>query len=197
MFGLIALALILVWLFASIALARWVGRWVPHGGVRFLVTVLLAPILFALPLADEIIGKTQFDKLCEDAKEIRIHGTIPVGEELYFSDGRWRRADREIPLAESNRITDAIEALLEYETTPYQPVDSFMPIATSEVRIKDRRTGNVLAVYREFITRGGWISRSLEKPLLSRDGCAPEERGPALQQTLLPFNKSQHQGGTK
>lgn len=197
MFGLIALALILVWLFASIALARWVGRRVPHGGVRFLVTVLLAPTLFALPLADEIVGKFQFDRLCEGAKEIKIHKTILVGEELYFSDGRWRRADRDIPLAESNRIAGVVKKMLEYETTPYQPVEAVMPIATSEVRIKDRRTGDVLAAYREFITRGGWISRNLEKPLLSRDGCAPEERGPVLQQTLLPFNKSQHQGETK
>lgn len=197
MFGLIVLALIVGWLLASIALARWIARRIPREGVRFLVTLLLASSLFVLPFADEILGKFQFDRLCEEANEITIHGTIPVGEELYFSDGRWRRADREIPLAESNRIAGVIKKMLEYETTPYQSVEAAMPIATSEVRVKDRRRGDVLAVYREFITRGGWISRSLEKPLLSRNACAPEKRGPALQQALLPFNKSRHEGETK
>lgn len=82
----IAVSGILAWLAARVLAARTSKLW-----VRWLLTMLVLPFVFIAPLADEIIGKFQFDRLCEEAKEVKIHATHPVGEELYMPDGTWRR----------------------------------------------------------------------------------------------------------
>ena len=194
MFGLIALVLILVWLFASIALARWIGRRVPHGGIRFLVTVLLAPILFTLPLADEIIGKVQFDRLCEGAREVKVHGTIPMGAELYFPGGEWRRSERDIPLQEAQRIDGLIKKLIRDEHGKSTVVPGWIPMLAYETKIFDRRDGRLLVSYQFFSTPGGWIGRRLEKPLVVRDQCFPENFGTTtLNKAIFPFDSSKEQ----
>jgi hypothetical protein len=189
MFGLIVLALLLIWLFASIGFARWIGRRVPQQRIRFVLTVLLAPIFFVLPLADEIIGKLQFDRLCEDAREIKIHGTIPMGEELYSSGGEWRRSDRDIPLHEAQRIDRVTEGLVRYDNGKPTVVPGWIPMLAYETKIFDRRDGRLLASYKFFSTSGGWISRRLEKPLVVRDQCFPEDSN-QYQKKIFPFDSS-------
>lgn len=192
MFGLIALALILGWLIASIALARLATRRISRAGIRFVVAVLLVPLLFALPFADEILGKPQFDRLCERAKEIRIHGTIPMGEELYFPDGRWRRSDRDIPLKEAQRIDALMKTLIRYEDSKTAVVPGWIPILAYETKIFDQRDGRLLASYEYFSTSGGWISRRLEKPLVIMDQCFPEDSN-QYRKKVFPFDSGKEQ----
>jgi hypothetical protein len=194
MFGLIAMALILIWLLASIALARWIGRWVPREGVRFLVTVVLVPTLFVLPLADEILGKPQFDRLCEEAKEIKVHGTIPMGKELYLPGGKWRRSDRDIPLLEAQRIDGLMEGLVRDEHGKSTVVPGWIPMFAYETKIFDRRDGRLLASYKHFSTPGGWIGQRLEKPLIVKDQCFPENFGTTtLNKAIFPFESNKGQ----
>lgn len=194
MFGLIALALLSVWLFASIGLARWIGMRVPKQRIRLVLTVFLAPIFFVLPLADEIIGKLQFDRLCEDAREIRIHGTIPLGAELYLPGGEWRRSSRDIPLQEEQRIDRLIETLIRDVHGKSTVVPGWIPMLAYETKIFDRRDGRLLASYKYFSTSGGWVSRRLEKPLVVRDQCFPENFGTTtLNKAIFPFDSSKEQ----
>lgn len=194
MFGLVVMASSLIWLLASIALARLIGRGVPREGARFLVTVLLAPTLFVLPLADEILGKPQFDRLCEEAKEIKIHRTIPMGNELYLPDGKWRRSEREIPLLEAQRIDGLMEGLVRNEHGKSTVVPGWIPMFAYETKIFDRRDGRLLASYKHFSTPGGWIGRRLEKPLLVKDQCFPENFGTtSLNKAIFPFESNKEQ----
>lgn len=185
--GLILLVAIVGWTAACVMLLRRGGRHIRSNSARRAFYIGMFPTLFALPLADELIGAYQFEQYCKQAEDVTILGTIPVGEELYFPDGRWRRSSSGISLEEARRIDDLVKQLLLYESTPYQGVPAVIAIARSEVRLKERKTGRTLATYAEYITRGGWISQNLEKPLVLRDACAPETRGVSLQKSLLPF----------
>lgn len=194
MFGLIVLTLIVGWLFASIALARWIARRIPREGMRFLATLLLAPSLFVLPLADEILGKFQFDRLCDEAKEVSIHETIPMGADFYFPDGKWRRSDRDIPLQEAQRIDGLIKKLIRDEHGKSAVVPGWILMLAYETKIFDRRDGRLLASYKFFSTPGGWVSRRLEKPLVVRDQCFPENFGTtALNRAIFPFDSNKVQ----
>lgn len=195
--GLILVSVLLGWSALCVVVLRALGGRIRSGAVRWGIYSVMLPVLLVLPLSDELIGAYQFEQYCKDAKDVRILGTIPVGEELYFPDGRWRRDERNVSLSESNRLADTIETLIRYDSSSYRDVPAVMPIAFSEVRIRERQTDRTLAEYKEYITHGGWISRKLEKPLVSRDACAPDMRGTSLQKALLHFNMSESEGNIK
>ena len=194
MFEILALLVLLAWVVFGMWLASRTARLVRHGLLKALTFILAAPIFAALPLADEIVGKFQFDRLCEEAKDIKFYATIPVGEELYFPDGRWRLSSSpRLEFRELNRVQAIYESFVRYESTELQISGITMPIGGAETRIFDRKTGRLLASYRIYGTRGGWISRSFEKPAVVRDQCLPEGFG-SVGQRILPYRKD---GGTK
>jgi hypothetical protein len=189
MYEILGLLVLLAWIAFSIWLAARVTRVVRQGASKVLIFLVLAPILSALPLADEIIGKFQFDRLCEEAKDVKIFATKPVGEELYYPDGRWRLSSSPpLPLNESNYRQSIYESLVRYERSELDIIGIAMPISGRETRIFDRKTGQLLASYRIHSTRGGWISRSFEKPIVVKDQCLPESFG-AVGQRILPYHK--------
>lgn len=190
MHGLIAILLIVLWLGASVFIAQWIGKTMSSPRLRVVVTALLIPLLFVAPLADEIIGKFQFDKLCKEAEEIKIYGTMPVGEELYTADGRWRLGIRPSSLEELNRVENVYKSLVRNESVGPTQVEAVIPIRTYEHRIYNKRADQLLASYRSYGTSGGWLSRySSEVPLLVRDQCFPPGWGMDLTRRILPFQK--------
>ena len=84
------LVLLLGWIVFSLWLASRLARVSRHGALKLLAFVLVGSLLAAVPWLDEIVGKFQFDQLCQEATEVKIYASIPVGEEFYFPDGRWR-----------------------------------------------------------------------------------------------------------
>lgn len=189
MFEILALLVLIGWVVLSIWLAARITRVVRQGALKALIFLVLASVLSALPLADEIIGKFQFDRLCEEAKDVKIFATKPVGEELYFPDGRWRLSSSPpLPLNESNHRQSIYESLVRYERNELEIIGIAMPISGRETRIFDRKTGQLLASYRLYSTRGGWISRSFEKPTIVKDQCLPESFG-SVGQRILPYRK--------
>ena len=67
MIGLIALAALSFWLFAAIKLSQkipgWLGLAEAVAGVS--VSLLIFPLVLLAPIADELIGRWQFSRLCE------------------------------------------------------------------------------------------------------------------------------------
>jgi len=179
-----------VWLWISIVIARWIGKKIPYPKARIAVILVLIPALFVSPLADEIIGKYQFDKLCKAAEEVKIYGTLPVGEELYTAEGKWRLGIRPLPLEEHNRADAAYRAVVRTESIGPKEVDAAIPIRMYEHYIYNKITGERLASYQQYGSSGGWISRNLEKPVLVRDQCFPPGWGIELTHRILPFQKS-------
>lgn len=189
MAGLIAFGIVGLYLAVSIVIIRVLARRTSSQWVRWTIYGLGLPLLIAAPLADEIIGKFQFDKLCKEAEDIQIYGSIPVGEELYTPEGKWRLGIRPLSLEERNRADEAYRAVVRTESIGPKEIEAAIPIQMYEHHFYNKIAGERLASYQQYGSRGGWISRNLEKPILVRDQCSPPSAGLELKYKLLPFKK--------
>lgn len=187
-----------VWAAICIFIARTIVRWFDAQATKHryrpLLTSALVPILFISPLTDEIIGKYQFDRLCEAAKDVKIYGTHPVGEELYMPDGTWRIEHLEHlrrigqipdPFREQNRLEHMYKSLIEYGVDGSWPklVPAAIVIYWYHTKIIDKTDGRLLAEYDQYGTPGGWLSRNFEAPFLVKSQCLP----PLVDKDLLKF----------
>ncbi|MEW5891498.1 MAG: hypothetical protein AB1768_21250, partial [Pseudomonadota bacterium] len=114
---------------------------------------------------------------------MKIYGTIPVGEDLYTPEGRWRlRMSGE----DAFRLQEIVESYLRREYRRLPDTHAAMEIHAEERKIYDAKSGRLLAESRTYSTNGGWISRNagIELPLIVRPGCGVENPEDS-QQTLL------------
>lgn len=172
----------IAWLVAKVLSGRSKKLW-----LRPLLASVLMPVVFLAPLADEIIGKFQFDRLCEEAKEVKIHATHPVREELYTPEGKWRGSDTGDDVAKLSEIKKH-KIRWEPDSLTTEIVSTAIPIRKRHTRIFDQIDGRLLAEWDSYSTSGGWLSQNFETPILIRSQCLPslfENR--KLEQTLLPF----------
>ena len=174
----------LVWIIASIWVASRIARLVKPSWLKPVGFVAIAGLLISLPAADEIIGGFQLKKYCESVDEITVYGTIPVGEELYTADGTWRTGST---LEERNRLSASYESLVRWEFGPRRQVPAAIPIYETTTKIYDKKLGRLLAEFKQYSTRGGWLHG--ENPLLIQPGCYPAKLG-EIRQMVLPFAKS-------
>lgn len=179
---------ILLWIVAVVWLSLRLTKKHKNPFVRAAVVVAAVPLSVVLVLADEIIGKYQFDKLCEEAKEVKVHATHPVGEELYTPEGKWRKGETR---DEDEQLRDRYESLVRWDLGPVYPevVPAVITIWKYHGKIFDRAQGRLLAEWIQYGTSGGWLSRNLQGPILVRSQCIPEI-GRRLDQRILPFNKN-------
>jgi hypothetical protein len=180
----------IAWLLANLFTRQVDSNW-----PRWVVAALLAPVVAFLPFADEIVGCFQFERLCEESKDVKIHGTIAVGEELYTPDGKWRIGLREgnwdLRMDDWQRAQKALDSYVRWDfgsSVAQEVPNAAIAIRRNERRLFDASSGRLLAEWRDYGTRGGWISRNFESPIIVRSGCGPDVR--QVQQTVLKFAKS-------
>jgi hypothetical protein len=150
--------------------------------------LLVCGVLCALALADEIIGKFQFDRLCDKAKAITYAGAVPVGYDFYSREGRWLLTLPKAPPEAKKKAAAAYQSLVKWELVQIQRTSEWIPIGQTDTRIFDKRNGVLLASFSAYGTRGGWISRQFEKPLLVKEECLPAEIR-VVNTKILPFQK--------
>lgn len=155
MAGLIFLAA----LAALVALLVWLSGLLTRGlrgsqDRRFMVRVLIVLGAFPLMLADEIIGKYQFEELC------KINGIMNADVSL----ARGKRVNGEH--GESRFISGTI-----------------MPIEESDVTFRDVENNELLIRYKNYYAFGGWLMRytplsmgSSHSMLFSGNGCNPSDK---------------------
>lgn len=185
MIGLIAFGSIGLWLAASVWVAWRVARLIKRPWLKALTFATMAPLLVVAPLSDEIIGKYQFKRYCEDAQDVTIYGQIPVGEELYTSDGKWRIGSvPNMPHDEFNRLNKLIGLLIRWDRGPITPrrVTGVIPIHEYETRLFDARTGQLLAKYRRYSNGGGWLKRQFGVGAATGGFLLPQSCSPVIVQ---------------
>lgn len=184
----------IAWLLAKLLTRRAKAPW-----SQWLAAAILAPVVFFLPLADEIVGNYQFERLCEEAKEVKIYGTIPVGEELYTPEGKWRiglnEGEWDQRMKDWNRAQKILNSYLRWDDRrPAREVSAAIPVQEYEQRIYDARTGRLLAEWHQYGTRGGWLSQSLASSgdkIIVRQQCMPEVvLQSKINQVILKFNNA-------
>jgi hypothetical protein len=190
MIGLVGVIAIAAWLAVSATIAIWTGNRFKKRILGRLVALVLVPVIFVLPVSDEVIGRLQFDRLCQAAEQIEVTGTIPVGQELYTAEGRWRLAVQRSSLEERKQAKRIYESLVRKEHSGPFRVEAAIPIRMYEYRIYARQDGRILASYRSYATSGGWLSRyAFEKPVLVRNQCFPPATRGQLNRLILPFRR--------
>jgi hypothetical protein len=190
---------ILLWIVAVVWLSLRLTKKFKNPIVRTAIMMAAVPLSFVLALADEMVGKYQFDKLCEEAKEVKIHATHPVGEELYMPDGSWRldhieklRRSGQIGREESDRLHKVYESLVRYSAEPIFPeeISAAIPIRRHHYKVYDKTDGRLLAEFDQYGTSGGWLSRNFETPFMVRPQCEPSLFAKGLLKFhILPFSQ--------
>lgn len=192
MFALLGFGSIAVWLAFSIWLGWFIAKRFKPVWLKALFFVAIVPLVFVAPVADELIGKYQFEQYCKDADDIKVYGTISVGIELYAPDGKWRLSEANLSIDDRRRLLELKNSLIRWVLSNPNgtKVPAIMPVWYRETRIEDVKTGKPLAEFRIYGTNGGWLSRAVsEWPLLSPAQCMPRllKEG-REEQTVLPFD---------
>jgi hypothetical protein len=152
---------------------------------------VLWALCFLAPVADELIGKFQYDRYCKESEGMEIYGTIPVGEGLYTEDGKWKLSNGSLPISESNRLQVILDSIVRWEVGKNEEAPAVIPIFYHETKVYEVMTGRLLSVHRIYGTHGGWLSRSFFERggLFVRPQCLPPlVRESKVNQTILPFN---------
>ena len=130
MIGLLFLATIAAWLWASFWLSIKVGRLIAKPLLSGTATILTFVALLCLPFVDEVIGKHQFETLC------KVNGI----ESADVSKARGKKV----------KVEYGGRELLE---------GTILPIQESNVLFKDADSGEVLIRHKNYYARGGWLMR--------------------------------------
>jgi|SRR6266850_8601886 len=127
MIGLFVLFLAIVWLIVSIALAIYVTRKLPPRWWRVPVGVLLAVVLYPLPVIDSIVGRMQFERLCRENSAIHVDAKA-AGRTVYLAEAR--------------------KTLVK---------GTWVPVVLTEWRFVDANTGETVVTYSTLVAGGGFF----------------------------------------
>ena len=153
MTGIILIAVVVVWLVAVLAFTRWATRRFKSLAMKVVSSVALFPTLLLLPVADEVVGKVQFESLCKKY-------AVQVVDESHAMNRR---------VVYERRGTDQFA-----EGTAVE-------IRIDPIIYRDAETNQVLVSYHTLHAKGGLLIRTLgisetNSPLLFRRGCAPQDQ---------------------
>lgn len=149
MTGIFLLFVVVLWLVIAYWLTKLITIKLPKNGWRILVRVLLFFVLLPLPLADEIVGKRQFEQLCKENSTFQFDRATAVGKTVYLTD-----------------IPDI------------QIKDTWVPVRLEQWRYVDAATGELIFSYNILHAKGGELIRMLgisggDTPLTFKGYCAP------------------------
>lgn len=174
MFALVFLIVIAIWTFLGYLFWKFFVLPFMHStalkGISFLV---LLTVWLVAPVADEILGAREFEKLCKAMPEVKFYGPVPVGEGAFFDgEGNPKRLDdgkpKIISPEEAIKRGEFIERQSKERKTLFLNTDEWhllrrwpMPIVELYSRYIDKRTGMlVLESYARY-SSGGWLRRGV------------------------------------
>lgn len=183
MAGLLALVIIALWAAASVKIAKAISS-------KSFPLALAVPAVFFMPFFDEAIGLGQYSYLCQRS-EIKLHGAIPVGNELYSEDGEWRLGFTYPPerWREHLALVRLADSLVRWDSGVSQPIHSLSPVDSRHTKIIDSRTGRLLSEWTSYSFKGGIVRRTL---LDGSTQCFPEpinQNGYVMYKQIMVYSK--------
>jgi hypothetical protein len=150
--GIFLIAVFIIWLIISIAVAQWVARHCKSKFMRLFSGVVVFPLLLLAPLADEVIGIFQFESLCKKYAVVEIDERNSMNR---YVATEIRKKD---VYAEGTAVSIRID--------PYI--------------YRDTETKQIIVSYHILHAQGGWLVRFLgisetNAPLLFGSGCEPKD----------------------
>lgn len=145
MIGISFLIGLTVWIMAAVMLSKRIPSWVGVTKHSTAVSVLLFPILLAAPIADDLIGRWQFYRLCEREAVVTLS---PGWEGVTRAKRTWL-------------------ARQEFE-------NYLLPIHSQGLQFTDLDTGKVFMTTKSLFTKGGFLQRNLYG-LEATASCQPKD----------------------
>jgi hypothetical protein len=150
MTGILLLLVAGFWLIAAYWLAKLITRILPSSGWRVLVGALIFLALLPLPLMDEIVGKRQFEQLCQENSTILVDRAKAAGKTVYLAD---------LPDSDVK--------------------GTWVRVVVQPWNFLDAKTGEVVIRYNTLQAVGGWFIRTLgisegNVPLTFEGHCKPD-----------------------
>ena len=183
MAGLLALLAVALWVAASVAVAKAFAT-------KAFPIALIAVTLFFMPFVDEAIGQWQYSNLCQRT-EVKVHGVVPVGSNLYAESGEWRLGMK-YPgerWKERQALVILADSLVRWDHGSSMPRQSIIPIDSRHTRIFDRKTERLLAEWTSYSFKGGIIRRSLFE---GSSQCFPklfQQEGNLVYKEIMSYSK--------
>jgi|GEM_PF-6765605 len=151
MSGLLLMGVLAVWLVIAFVCATLVGALFKTKWLRIAVSILLFAAMLPLPVADELLAKPAFDKLCDEGTRLKFDPEKIRGKTMAFK--------------EMSQPSISVGGLSGY-TIPW--------------RLVDARTSDELISYNTFYLKGGVLIRTLgisdsNAPLTMSGYCGPSE----------------------
>lgn len=151
MIGLLFLAGIGLWLAVAVMLSKKIPIWMGVTKHKKAITVLLFPVLFVLPMADEIVGRWQFSRLCEREAVVTLS---PDWEKVK------RAQDNDDPIIDIGGY--------------------IIPIQVQRVEFLDLDTAKSFLTYKGFHTKGGILFGRVGLGLGQNKSCWPRDKTQVL-----------------
>lgn len=153
MTGIALLALGFLWVFLAGRFAIWIASLQKYQVARWCIGLLVFVIGLPMPLADEIVGKWQFEALCKQYAVQMIDEQHAMNRRVLYEP---RGADQ---FAQRTAVEIRIDPVV----------------------YRDAETNQVLVSYHTLHAKGGWLIRALgisetSSPLLFQRGCAPKDQ---------------------
>lgn len=177
MAGLIFLAVVLAWIALAVWLAHGLTKLTTAPFAKGLTYLVATPAIIVAPVADDFVGKQEFERLCASAESVHTLGTIPVGDPLYTASGEWRLATYPWSdhAAHSNAVKYA-DSLVRWDHGTHSRAPSFVPVQQRTVTIYAASTDRPLAQWTAYSFAGGFLRRNIWPsgseclPLVMRQG---------------------------
>lgn len=147
MIALIGLILIVGWVWLALRISRPISGWLSKTKYGRVLPRLVFPVVLLLPMADEIIGRWQFHRLCER-------------EALVTLSPDWEKVRR------ARRLDDPIVTTKGY----------VIPIRLQQLRYEDIDTKQLFLTINVFHTQGGFLFGRLGLGLGRTTSCSPDDR---------------------
>ena len=154
MTGFLLLGVIAIWLAIIVFVARLVWRRMKPGVLRGLACALVVAVMIPLPVADELLSKGEFERLCAEGTKLRFDPEKIRGRTIFLAESPYPRPTLSVGML-----------------TGYYTPSQYLDATTKETLIS----------YNSYDIKGGFLIRSLgisetTAPLMMESFCSPPEK---------------------
>lgn len=146
-------------------------------------------VMLVAPIADDLLGNWQYKRYCKAGDKVTYLETIGVSPDvgLFTADGDWKIANlRPSDGDEKRRLGNLAESFVRWEDGMSTQAGSVFPIREQETRIIERSSGKLVAKWKSYHYRGGFLRRGL---LDSASQCFPNEFGHDLYRRIFVLER--------
>jgi hypothetical protein len=164
MAGLLILFALIAWIVFCFKVSAAVSGATNSRFAKAPVAIAMFAALLVAPIADDLLGTWQYKRYCKAGDKIAYSGTISVTPDvgLFTANGDWQLASLgPSEHAERSRLHKVAESFVRWDHGTSSPTGSVFPIQERKIEIHDASSGKLLAEWKSYHFKGGFLRRGL------------------------------------